>query len=88
MAEFLVIRLGADEDSLASWIAVDENGARRSPPVTGQLSEAAKDVGARSVIVLVPAGDTSTLTVDLPARGARLRAALPFALEEQVAAPR
>jgi general secretion pathway protein L len=85
MAEFLVIRLGADEDSLASWIAVDDNGARRSPPVTGQLSEAAKDVGARSVIVLVPAGDISTLTVDLPARGARLRAALPFALEEQVA---
>lgn len=85
MAEFLVIRLGAGEDSLASWIAVDDNGSRRSPPVTGQLGEAVKDVGNRSVIVLVPAGDTSTLTVDLPARGARLRSALPFALEEQVA---
>jgi general secretion pathway protein L len=85
MAEYLVIRLGAGEDSLASWIAVDDNGTRRSPPVTGQLNEAVKDVGSRSVIVLVPAGDTSTLTVDLPARGARLRAALPFALEEQVA---
>lgn len=85
MAEILVIRLGADEDSLASWIAVDSNGTRRSPPVTGQLSEARKDIGDRPVIVIVPAGDTSTLTVDLPARGARLRAALPFALEEQVA---
>lgn len=85
MAEFLVIRLGADTDSLASWIAVDSNGMRRSPPITGQLDEAAKDVGNRTVIVLVPAGDSSTLTVDLPARGARLRAALPFALEEQVA---
>ncbi len=85
MAEILVIRLGADADSLASWIVVDTNGTRRSPPVTGQLSEAVKDVGDRPVIVLVPAGDTSTLTVDLPARGARLRAALPFALEEQVA---
>jgi general secretion pathway protein L len=85
MAEFLVIRLGADPDSLASWIAVDSNGTRSSPPITGQLSEAVKDVGDRPVIVLVPAGDTSTLTVDLPARGARLRAALPFALEEQVA---
>ena len=85
MAEFLVIRLGADADSLASWIAVDTNGTRRSPPVTGQLGEAVKDVGDRPVIVLVPAGDTSTLTVDLPARGSRLRAALPYALEEQVA---
>jgi general secretion pathway protein L len=42
-------------------------------------------VGGREVIVLVPAGETSTLTCDLPAKGARLRAALPFALEEQVA---
>lgn len=85
MAEFLVIRLGASEDSLASWIAVDDNGTRRSPPVTGQLGEAVKDIGNRTVIVLIPAGDSSTLTVDLPARGARLRAALPYALEEQVA---
>ena len=35
--------------------------------------------------MLVPAGETSTLACDLPAKGARLRAALPFALEEQVA---
>ena len=76
MAEFLVIRLGADDDSLASWIAVDSNGTRRSPPITGRLSEAVKDVGDRPVIVLVPAGESSTLTVDLPARGARLRTAL------------
>jgi len=85
MAEFLVIRLGADESSPASWIAVDDNGTRRSPPVTGPLPEAARDVRDRSVIVLVPAGETATLTVNLPAKGARLRAALPFALEEQVA---
>jgi len=85
MAEFLVIRLGADAASLASWIVVDNNGTRRSPPVTGVLQEAASDVRDRPVIVLVPASEVSTLTVELPARGARLRAALPFALEEQVA---
>ena len=85
MAEFLVIRLGADENDHASWIAVDDAGTRRTPPVMGPLQEAVKDVGDREVIVLVPAGDTSTLTCDLPAKGARLRAALPFALEEQVA---
>jgi general secretion pathway protein L len=85
MAEFLVIRLGADENTPASWIAVDDAGTRRTPPVMGPLEEAQKDVGDREVIVLVPAGETSTLTCDLPAKGARLRAALPFALEEQVA---
>ena len=85
MAEFLVIRLGADENAPASWIAVDDAGTRRTPPVTGPLDEAVKDVGGREIIVLVPASETSTLTCDLPARGARLRAALPFALEEQVA---
>jgi len=85
MAEFLVIRLGPDERSPASWIAVDDNGTRRSPPVTGPLPEAARDVRDRAVIVLVPAGETATLTANLPAKGARLRAALPFALEEQVA---
>mgnify|MGYP001814267939 FL=1 len=85
MAEFLVIRLGANEDAPASWIAVDDAGTRRTPPVVGPLAEALKDVGNREVIVLVPAGETSTLTCDLPAKGARLRAALPYALEEQVA---
>lgn len=85
MAEFLVIRLGADENAHASWIAVDDAGTRRTPPVMGPLEEALKDVGDREVIVLVPAGETSTLSCDLPAKGARLRAALPFALEEQVA---
>jgi general secretion pathway protein L len=85
MAEYLVIRLGADDNGLASWIAVDDAGTRRTPPVMGPLEEARKDVGDREVIVLVPAAQTSTLTCDLPAKGARLRAALPFALEEQVA---
>lgn len=84
MAEYLVIRPQTDND-LASWIAVDDTGARRSPPVTGPLAEAAGDVGDRNVIVLLPAVDALTVTVDLPARGARLVAALPFALEDQLA---
>ena len=85
MAEFLVIRLDADPDAHASWIVVDSDGTRRSPPAAGPLSEAPAQTGNHQVIVLVPAGDVSTFTVDLPARGARLRAALPFALEEHVA---
>ncbi len=86
MAEFLVIRLGDNPERSADWIVVDGNGARRSPPVTGPLAEAVKDVGDRTVIALVPASSVLTTAVEIPIKaGARLRAALPFALEEQLA---
>ena len=86
MAEFLVIRLGADRNDPVDWIAVDDNGTRVSPPVTGPLAEAAPDVGDRAVIVLVPATTVLTTTVDIPIRGgSRLLAALPYALEEVLA---
>jgi general secretion pathway protein L len=86
MAEYLVIRFGSNPEQAAHWIVVDGNGTRRSPPVTGPLAEAAKDVGEKSVIVLVPAETVLTTSVDLPIKsGPRLRSALPFALEEQLA---
>lgn len=86
MTEFLVIRLTPDGGEVASWIAVDSNGTRRSPPVSGALADAAADIGERSVIVLVPATETLTTSVNIPVRGgSRLLAALPFALEEHLA---
>jgi len=86
MAEFLVIRLRDNAAQSADWIAVDNNGTRRSPPVTGPLAEATRDTGGRQVIVLVPATRVLSTVVDMPVKGgARLRAALPFALEEQLA---
>jgi general secretion pathway protein L len=86
MSEFLVIRISSEPSGLANWIAVDSAGGRRSPPVTGALEEAARDIGARQVIVLVPSSEILTTTVDLPVKGgARMQAALPFALEEFVA---
>jgi len=86
MAEFLVIRLAAERDAPAHWIAVDGNGTRTGPPVTGPLAEAVNDIANRDVIVLVPAANVLTTTVDIPVRGgSRLLAALPFALEEDLA---
>jgi general secretion pathway protein L len=86
MAEFLVIRIPADAASPAQWIAVDSSGARRGPPVTGMLAEAAADVRERKVIVLVPATEVLTTSVDVPVKGgSRLQAALPYALEEFLA---
>ena len=85
MADYLVIRMPAQRDEVAHWIAVDSNGTRKSPPVSGPLAEAVKDVANRDVIVLVPATSVLTTTVNIPVRGSRLLAALPFALEEHVA---
>jgi len=87
MAEFVVIRLGHTPDRQVEWLVADDNGTRRSPPAAGTLAEAAARVQGRPVIVLVPATEALTTVVNLPFRGgAKLRAALPYALEEQVAA--
>lgn len=86
MADYLVIRLGQSSDHNVEWIAVDDNGTRRSSPAVGSLEQAAAESANRPVIVLVPATDVLTTSIDVPIRGgARLRAALPFALEESLA---
>lgn len=85
MTEYLVIRIADDPDEPVHWIAVDSSGARRSPPVTGPLHEALTDVGDRRVIVLVPSAEVLTTSVDIPVKGAKLQAALPYALEEYLA---
>ena len=86
MSEYLVIRIGEDPNQPASWIAVDSSGARRGSPSTGLLSEAKADIGDREVIVLVPSAEVLTTSVDIPIRGgAKLQAALPYALEEYLA---
>ncbi len=85
MAEFLVIRLGESAGDPVSWIAVDGHGTRRGHAGHGTLGDAAGAVGERDVIVLVPATEVLTLAAEIPAKGARLLAALPYALEDQVA---
>ena len=86
MAEYLVIRLAKDSQANTEWIAVDGNGTRLGPPSAGSLSDAARDVRDRTVIVLVPSAEVLTTSTDIPMRpGSRLLAALPFALEEHLA---
>lgn len=86
MAEFMVIRLGEAPEDPVSWIAVDDRGTRRGSAETGTLEDAASRVGERAIIVLVPGTDVLSLVADIPARGSRLLAALPYALEDQLAA--
>ena len=85
MAEFLVIRLGERSFDPVSWITVDDRGTRRGQLGNGTLAEAATQVRDRAVIVLVPASETPTFSVNIPAKGSRLIAALPFALEDHLA---
>jgi general secretion pathway protein L len=85
MSEHLVIRLDQSQPQLAHWIAVDSTGARRSDPSVGTLQEAAAEARDRKVIVLVPSAEVLTTTVDIPVKGAKLQAALPYALEEYLA---
>ncbi len=87
MAEFVVIRLGHAPHEQVEWIVADDAGTRRSPPAAGTLAEASAGIQGRPVIVLVPATEALTTAVKLPIRGtSKLLAALPYALEEQVAA--
>lgn len=85
MTDYLVIRLPDQPGYAAEWIAVDSNGTRQSEPQSGTLDSAAAAIGDRDVIVLVPSAEVLTTSVDIPVRGARLAAALPYALEEYLA---
>ncbi len=85
MATYFVIRLGESADESVSWIAVDDRGVRREAPGSGTLEDAARQIRERPVIVLVPGLDVVSLNAEIPARGARLLAALPYALEDQLA---
>ena len=84
MLEFLVIRLL--HNSSAEWILVDSAGSQLSAPAKGALTEAAVAAGNRPVIVLVPATDVLLSSVHIPSRShSKIRNALPFALEENLA---
>jgi len=85
MTEYVVIRLAA-EDQAVQWILADSNGTQRSNTSSGSLEQVAKEIGDRSVIVLVPSVELLSTTVHIPARSsAKIKAALPFALEENLA---
>ncbi len=86
MADYLVINLPQNEEQPASWLVADGNGAVKGAIGSGTLEAAAAEVGDHAVIVIVPGTDVLTMAVDLPVRsGAKLRAAVPYALEDQLA---
>ena len=86
MAETFVIRLPTKPDVPVSWVVVDDIGAQIGETGLVDLAEAANIIGNRRVIVLVPATRVLRLRTEIPLRSTgRIRQALPFALEEQIA---
>jgi general secretion pathway protein L len=84
MAEIFVVRLSdADEPE---WVIVDSAGMVAGPAGRCPLEMLPDLVGQRRLVVLAPSHKVVLTSVNLPIRNpARLRQALPFALEEQVA---
>ncbi len=87
MADYLVLALSADDLDEVEWVTVDSDGNRASEVGHGTLTAARAVARDLPVIVLAPAADVVTTAVDLPIKsGPKLRAAVPFALEEHFAA--
>lgn len=84
MQKTFYIRLGTTPEAGVSWTARGEVAA---PAVsTGELREAAVRAQGAKVVVLAPASSMLTCGATLPPMpAARLRQALPYALEEQFA---
>ncbi|MCP4927929.1 MAG: hypothetical protein GY918_02590 [Gammaproteobacteria bacterium] len=84
MPENLIIRLSTSSDRV-DWVIVDANGVANNP-MHGTLAEAATYADERTVVALAPASSVLRLQVNIPIKGTvKIRQALPFALEEQLA---
>jgi general secretion pathway protein L len=87
MTETLLLRLHTPSSDAAVEACLWDGGPASARPL-GRLglAEAATQASGRRVVAVLPAADVLALTLTLPeAAPAKLRASLPFALEEQVA---
>jgi general secretion pathway protein L len=86
MPETLVIRLPEQNEQQAEYLLVDHNGAPLGEAQSDSLETAAELSAGRRVIGLAPASDIYRTRADVPLRNKnRIRQALPFALEDQLA---
>jgi general secretion pathway protein L len=86
VANSLVIRLPAAADAPAEWITIDRSGEGIGTTLRGPLEEALPLAEHRKVVILAPASKVLRLNATIPLKGnARIRQALPYALEEQIA---
>lgn len=87
MRETLLIRLAEQRESGVDFVRLGETDKPLAPSRQGSLTEAAIEATGRRVVVLVPAADLLLTRAAVPTNNRqRARKAIPFALEEQLAA--
>ena len=85
MADWLLLRLPAEEDAPVSWVVADAQGQLLSLPSQDESGGLHTMATGRKVALLVPAGDVSFFQATLPAGNeSRLLQLAPFALEDQL----
>jgi general secretion pathway protein L len=84
MAETLIFRI-TGKDEQVDWVVTDDAGAAVSAG-KAPLEEIAAQCEGRRVIAIAPAEKVLRVAVNIPLKGAaKIRQAIPFALEEQLA---
>lgn len=87
MAEHLFIRLLTPSTNRISWIVTDAAGRRIGLEKQGNLEDVAARAGQHKVVLMVPGTEVIHTEAQVPLRGgSKLRQAIPFALEDQLAA--
>jgi general secretion pathway protein L len=85
MADWLLLRLPAEDDAPISWVVADGQGQLLSLPSQDDSGGLHTMATGRRVALLVPAGEVSFFQATLPAGNeTRLLQLAPFALEDQV----
>ncbi len=86
MAEHLFIRLSAQQHDSCTWITTDASGRRSGLEQSGTLESAARKAQQHRVVLMVPGTEVVQTSARIPLRaGSKLRQAVPFALEDQLA---
>lgn len=85
MADWLLLRLPAEDDAPVSWVVADAHGQLLSLPSQDAAGGLHTLATGRKVALLVPAGEVSFFQATLPAGNeSRLLQLAPFALEDQL----
>ncbi len=86
MAEHLFIRLSSQSSGSVSWITTDASGRRSGLEKRGALAEVATTANNSAVVLIVPGTEVVNAQARVPLRrGSKLRQAIPYALEDQLA---
>ncbi|MGI9289652.1 MAG: type II secretion system protein GspL [Gammaproteobacteria bacterium] len=84
MPETLILRLGSSREQV-DWVVIDATG-QVGTTVHGSLADAAEHASGLRVMALAPTDSVLRVSANIPIKGtAKIRQALPFALEEQIA---